>query len=66
MRWITPESFIKFSQVKGEGLSKLTRGLEHRGEAHGPESLVFAQLPPLFNMNLCESLAIFSYVGREA
>lgn len=47
-------------------MSRLTRVLERRGEARDPETLVFAQLPPLFNVNLCKALPIPSYVGREA
>ncbi len=52
MRWITPESFIELAKSMGSSLSKLTHGLERRGEARGPESLIFAQLPPSFNMTL--------------
>lgn len=65
MRWITPESLIKLAKSMGNSLSNLTHGLERIGEARGPESLIFAQLPPSFNMN-GKSLAILSYVGIEA
>lgn len=65
MRWITPESFIKLAKSMGISLSKLTHGLERRGEARGPELMIFAQLPPSLNMK-CKSLAIPSYVGLEA
>lgn len=60
-----PRVFHQLAKSMGNSLSKLTHGLERRGESRGPESLIFAQLPPSFNMK-CESLAIPSYVGLEA